>query len=1497
MNKIAPIILLSFLCAFGAELVRYVVCTEGNSPGGDGTTTDTTGANRAWASLSEAEAALDNAYNGDYVSLYCTSPHGADDTLYVNFNGATFTDPDVDYIKIIGEVSTAVWNDDIYSLVVNNDDCIVVWDDAIRLEKLQIRVAVTDGNAENNIDIAAISAGGIIKIDKCILRQHDNDSYTSNGIKINDADVTVYIWNNLIYDGSDNASYSNAGIFNQAGTSYIYYNTVVDFCVCVNNAGTSILKNNVVSSSTLSNIYNTGTLTGSDYNMSDDATNTGGAHDFSSVTFTFADTDSYDYRITDSDTGAFEKGVDLSGDGNLPVSDDIVGTTRDASTPDCGFFEYTSGGGPSQFTVTAVDSPDAGGTAAVLHSPVDSADADTVVAAVSANYHLLWWGTNADDTSTNGDTLFHSLIDENVTDTAFYGLDTFYVDTTYGANGTVTTPCADTIFAYGELCTLYVTPASGYRIVGNQDSLPDTLIWSVEKDSAVSVTFEAWPTKTIDSTIVNGIPDSVVFSDYGTVDSGITITVTIHSPADTQCTVSGDTSGILDGFSDVIDGNKSYTFTFDTIPDESPPTVTVDPSQLHDTLGQTDTVTVTATGPEPFTYQWQFYTGSWGDTAGETNDSLFYRVVLDKQGDSCRVIVTNAYGSDTSAAFEIAVLWTEPPTISTDPADTTLNTGRTAHFFIEYTGSPSTFQWQDSTVGGWSNISGATDSTIDTTANNAITGYRYRCIVTNDSASDTSVSALLTVDPFTVSFSTTGSGTASGDGDYDSLDTAFIELTPAEGWHCISDSLDTIVMVKDTIYPIEFEADANGHFYCRADGTAANKEAATGSGGASTFMTLTVASGETFSPGDTIFLGDSSHGSFFETLDVPSSGTVDSPIVIINASGEHPVISGFDDDTVPGEYDSCDRASCITISSKNYIIIQGLECRYSGGTGSLDGECIRISGTSTGIIIQNCNVHHNENEALKLWNTSSVTSNNNRFHDNIDSDVSQHDTTIWTSNYDTLYNSPYGIENIGRSHCTFNNGYIYNFTTAGIYLYLNYPYIEVNGGLINSNSSVLNGISILDNSSADIDGITIQRCYTGILLQHGSDTSTITNCEFDSCVNYGVDANSGLLAIVNDNSFNGTLPYGIRKTGSLTELRSYRNLFTDFNGGGVYSRGYSLNGLFYCAGNVHNGSAGHVYYIAGTANANSTIANNYINGAGAGSNGIYASSLTFKIYNNAVRNSGGNNYQLISNCSVISNISNKADLPSDSGNINSATFTNIYQSIDPSNENYAVPITDSAADGAGIDPGMASFTTYYNDTVFNVEQVDIGAMGNGDTIPDETPVSITLDPVQQYDSLGEVDTVFVTATGTAPISYQWQFWRGSWSDTTGATNDSIFYLLSDTSLAGDSCRCVVSNAYGGDTSVAFEIDVNYSPVVVDSIRPSPQYSSDSCSIYLHSGRASGTVTDITADSVLTPKYYSDTQIDFYTAGWSRGWHGIEIENELGLKDTEYVRIAIPRKVE
>jgi hypothetical protein len=97
-----------------------------------------------------------------------------------------------------------------------------------------------------------------------------------------------------------------------------------------------------------------------------------------------------------------------------------------------------------------------------------------------------------------------------------------------------------------------------------------------------------------------------------------------------------------------------------------------------------------------------------------------------------------------------------------------------------------------------------------------------------------------------------------------------------------------------TLVPMVFVASSFGaNYYMRADGTAANKAAATGPcTSASNTMNIAAHNSQTFSAGDVITLCDNG-GVFRGTLIVPSSGLSESNRITYNAGGT-PIISGAD---------------------------------------------------------------------------------------------------------------------------------------------------------------------------------------------------------------------------------------------------------------------------------------------------------------------------------------------------------------------------------------------------------------------------------------------------------------------------------------------------------------------------------------------------------------------------------------------------------------------------
>jgi len=136
--------------------------------------------------------------------------------------------------------------------------------------------------------------------------------------------------------------------------------------------------------------------------------------------------------------------------------------------------------------------------------------------------------------------------------------------------------------------TLVIKPNGfvGKKIIPSITRNIDTLFITFG-DTTIFTVGTIWHKKfAIDSVVVNGHPDSVIFSHYGIVDSGTTITVTINNQEDYQCTVSGDTSGVLDGFEDLVDANKSYTFTFEDTSSSGDITFV----SLNDTVGSSSPV-------------------------------------------------------------------------------------------------------------------------------------------------------------------------------------------------------------------------------------------------------------------------------------------------------------------------------------------------------------------------------------------------------------------------------------------------------------------------------------------------------------------------------------------------------------------------------------------------------------------------------------------------------------------------------------------------------------------------------------------------------------------------------------------------------------------------------------------------------------------------------------------------------------------------------------------
>ena len=174
-------------------------------------------------------------------------------------------------------------------------------------------------------------------------------------------------------------------------------------------------------------------------------------------------------------------------------------------------------------------------------------------------------------------------------------------------------------------------------------------------------------------------------------------------------------------------------------PTPVPPSITNQPANRTVKLGQTAKFSVSATGGAPLSYQWR---KNGEDIIGATGASYTTpATTAADNGALFSVMVSNGGGSVTSNNATLTVKL--PPSITTQPADTTVTAGRTARFTVTATGAaPLSYQWRKN----GQNITGATRAFYTTPPTTiADNGSLYSVVVTNKLGSITSEDATLTV--------------------------------------------------------------------------------------------------------------------------------------------------------------------------------------------------------------------------------------------------------------------------------------------------------------------------------------------------------------------------------------------------------------------------------------------------------------------------------------------------------------------------------------------------------------------------------------------------------------------------------------------------------------------------------------------------------------------------------------------------------------------------------
>ena len=173
------------------------------------------------------------------------------------------------------------------------------------------------------------------------------------------------------------------------------------------------------------------------------------------------------------------------------------------------------------------------------------------------------------------------------------------------------------------------------------------------------------------------------------------------------------------------------------------PVITTQPAKQAVNPGATATFTVTATGTEPFSYQWR---KNGENISGATDSS--YTTPATSNGDpdaKFSVVVSNRAGTVTSSEAILSV--NVPASITTQPANKSVLVGQTASFSVTAAGTgPFTYQWKKAGVNVTTG-SGGTTSTYTTPAT-AIEddGAVFTVVVSNSAGTPvTSSNATLTV--------------------------------------------------------------------------------------------------------------------------------------------------------------------------------------------------------------------------------------------------------------------------------------------------------------------------------------------------------------------------------------------------------------------------------------------------------------------------------------------------------------------------------------------------------------------------------------------------------------------------------------------------------------------------------------------------------------------------------------------------------------------------------
>jgi len=306
-----------------AIITRYV--NTASSAGGDGTTNAITGANRAYVSLSEWEAAEQTDLVTDTDSHVVNCSGTTADTTAADILG--WTTGVTNDITVNGDNNTGIYNTSAYRLeqIATGNRPLIVTEEYVTVNDMQCHIDPSSSYREA-FKIASVSATGAIYVNRPILKAtFNNGDQHTRGLAVYSPTPTI-ITNPIVYGFSKGSTVSYGIHINNDNSDVELYNATCTgnrYSIANTGLGT-LIATNCASWSNSDDFLNSGggTLT-IDYCASDDGD---GTNAITPAVWddVFVDITNKDFHLKYNDTDLNSAGLDLSG----TFSDDIDGELR-----------------------------------------------------------------------------------------------------------------------------------------------------------------------------------------------------------------------------------------------------------------------------------------------------------------------------------------------------------------------------------------------------------------------------------------------------------------------------------------------------------------------------------------------------------------------------------------------------------------------------------------------------------------------------------------------------------------------------------------------------------------------------------------------------------------------------------------------------------------------------------------------------------------------------------------------------------------------------------------------------------------------------------------------------------------------------------------------------------------------------------------------------------------------------------------------------------------